>query len=236
MHLSLQAFSWLDIPLIFFILIVEILLSADNSAALAMIVKRLPVKKQKKALVAGLYSAFFLRALGVLFAAFLIYLFWVQLIGGAYLIFIAWQFIYGSKKQAATISPISFWKAVVYIELIDILFAIDSILGAFALASLYYPFEMIASKLWVIYLGGTLGAVAVRFATGKFITILNKHKKIETIAFLLIGWMGIKLLSEGSLAFLHTESIRHALDIFFWIGTLLIIAVGAIFLRGKRAY
>lgn len=234
MHLSIQAFSWLDIPLVIFILAIELLLSADNTAALAMIVRKLPIDKRKKALVAGLYSAFVLRALGVLFAAFLIYLFWMQIIGGLYLIYLAWQFIYGAKKETTSAAPLSFWKAVVYIELIDIIFAIDSILGAFALASLYYPFEILATKIWVIYLGGILGAVAVRFATGKFIAILNKHKKIEIIAFLLIGWMGIKLLSEGALAFLDTESIRDAFDIFFWVGTLLIVVLGTIFLKVKK--
>lgn len=226
MHIAAQAFSWLDIPLVFLILVIEILLSADNAAALAMIVKKLPEPKRKKALFAGLYSAFFLRAVGVICTAFLIYLFWMQMIGGLYLIYLAWHYVFGAKKEASCLSPTTYWKAVVYIELIDILFAIDSILGAFALASLYYPFEIIASKLWVIYLGGILGALAVRFVTGKFLSVINKYKKIEYIAFILIGWMGVKLLAEGSLSFVSNESIRHSVDIFFWIGTILILLIG----------
>ncbi len=236
MHLSIQAFSWLDIPLVLLILVIEILLSADNTAALGMIVRKLPPAKRQSALFAGLYSAFFLRAIGVVFAAILIYLFWVQIIGGIYLIYLAWHYVFGKKKEASALSPISYWKAVVYIELIDILFAIDSILGAFALASLYYPFEIIASKLWVIYLGGILGALAVRFATGHFLKVLNKYKKVEYLAFLLIGWMGVKLLAEGSASFIHSEDLRHSLDIFFWVGTLVIIIVGIISMRKKRFF
>ncbi len=234
MHIATQAFSWLDIPLVFLILVIEILLSADNAAALAMIVKKLPEPKRRKALFTGLYSAFFLRAVGVICTAYLIYLFWMQMIGGLYLVYLAWHYIFGAKKETSNLSPTSYWKAVVYIELIDILFAIDSILGAFALASLYYPFEIIASKLWVIYLGGILGAITIRFITGKFLSQINKYKKIEYIAFILIGWMGVKLLAEGGLSFASNQTIRHSVDIFFWIGTLLILVLGAISLRIKR--
>ncbi len=236
MHIALQAFSWIDIPLVFLILVIEILLSADNAAALGLIVKKLPEIQRKKALFAGLYSAFVLRAIGVIFTAYLIYLFWMQMIGGIYLIYLAWHFLFGRKKEISALSPTSYWKAVFYIELIDVIFAIDSILGAFALASLYYPFAIIASKLWVIYLGGTLGLVAVRFATGKFLAALDKYKKIEYLAFLLIGWMGIKLIAEGGLSFINDQTIRHVCDIFFWIGTLIIILTGLFFNGFKAIY
>ncbi len=230
-----QMFSWVDIPIVLLILLIEILLASDNAAAIGMIVKKLPEKKREKALFAGLVSAFFLRALGVAFTAYLIYLFWVQMIGGVYLVYIAWHFLWGAKKAASSsFSPTSYWKAVVYIELVDLLFAIDSILGAFALASLYYPYDQITSKLWVIYLGGVLGVVAVRFVTKKFITFLNNHKKIESIAFLVIGWMGIKLIFEGSMSLFSIETFRHASDLFFWGGTLLIVLIGLLFDKIKK--
>jgi YkoY family integral membrane protein len=235
LHFVSQSFSWIDIPLVFLILAIEILLASDNAAALAMIVKKLPVELKKKALFTGLISAFFFRAIGIIFTAFLIYLFWMQIIGGIYLIYLAWHFFFISKKEISPFCPTQYWKAVLYIEIIDVLFAIDSILGAFALASLYYPFEVISSKIWVIYMGGILGVVAIRLVTGKFIVLLNKHKQIERIAFLVIGWMGIKLLAEGSLFFIASETVRHAFDLFFWIGTLFIVLIGIFSKRLKAA-
>jgi YkoY family integral membrane protein len=226
LHFVAQSFSWIDIPIVFLILIIEILLASDNAAALAMIVKKLPADKKEKALFAGLVSASFFRAIGVIFTAYLIYLFWMQIIGGLYLIYLAWHYLFGSKKEVAALSPTSYWKAVLYIEIVDVLFAIDSILGAFALAALYYPLEYLPSKLWVIYLGGILGVVAVRCVTGKFLALINKHKKIELVAFLVIGWMGVKLFADGSLFFIVDSTLRHILDIFFWIGTLCIVLIG----------
>lgn len=223
MDIPIQIFSWLDLPLVLIIFFLEILLASDNAAALALIVKKLPEKRRKKALFAGLFSAFFLRAVGVIFTAYLIHLFWMQIIGGLYLVYLAWKYILNPKKHSDAFSPTSYWKAVICIELIDVLFAIDSILGAFAIASLYYPFDTLPSKLWVIYAGGVLGVFAVRLVTGKLIDILDKYKKLEQIIFLLIGWMGVKLLAEGSLFFIASNTLKHTLDIFFWIGTLLII-------------
>jgi len=225
MNFPVQTFSWVDLPLVLLVLVVEVLLSADNAAALAIIVKKLPEKRRKSALFAGLYSAFFLRALGVIFAAYLIHLFWMQIIGGLYLIYISWKFIFGSKKTSS-LSPTSYKKAVIYVELIDLLFAIDSILGAFALITLYYPIDMISSKLWIIYLGGALGLIAVRAMTGSLLKILNKYKRFERIIFFVIGWMGVKLLAAGIFP------LNHALDIFFWVGTLFVILIG--FLSTKK--
>ncbi len=235
MHFEPQSFSWIDIPLVFLILIIEILLASDNAAALAMIVKNLPAQKKEKALFAGLFSAFIFRAIGVIFTAYLIYLFWMQIIGGIYLIYLTWHYLFGPKKETSAFSSTSYWKSVLYIEIVDVLFAIDSILGAFALTTLYYPYEHIASKLWVIYLGGILGALAVRFVSSKFLVLLNKHKQIELIAFLVIGWMGVKLLTEGGLFFITDSSIRHFLDIFFWIGTLCIILIALFSLKLKKS-
>jgi benzodiazapine receptor len=224
--LTYQSFSWIDLLVVLLIFLIELLLASDNAAAMAVIVKRLPDEKKEKALKAGLLSAFILRAIGVIFTAYLIHLFWMQIIGGIYLIYICINFVLGSKLKSNQFSPRSFYKAVIYVEIVDVLFAIDSILGAFAIASLCYPFDVISSKLWVIYLGGVLGLYSIRLVTKKFIHLLNQHKKIELVAFLIIGWMGVKLITEGIVSLDGSHEFRHSLDIFFWISTIVIVILG----------
>ena len=230
----MQIFSWIDIPLVFFVFVIEVLLAADNAAAMALIVKKLDEQKRKRALFTGLISAFAFRLFGVIFAAFLIHLFWMQFIGGVYLVYLAWHCIFAPKSGYTPFSPTSYRTAVFYVELVDILFAIDSILGAFALVGLYYPLNQINSKLWIIYLGGVLGVFTVRIMTRHLLKVIDKYKKIEKIVFFVVGWMGIKLIAEGATHFLPEDSWRHSFDIFFWAGTFVVILIGFLSTKWKK--
>ncbi len=71
------------------IVLLEIILSIDNAAVLATMVKTLPENQQKKALTWGIIGAYLFRGLALLFASLLISITWLKLVGGLYLIFIS---------------------------------------------------------------------------------------------------------------------------------------------------
>lgn len=73
-----QSFSLLDLPTVFLLSFLEILLSADNAIILAIFAKKLPSPLQKKALYVGFFSAFLLRALALFLIAYLIHFFLVS--------------------------------------------------------------------------------------------------------------------------------------------------------------
>jgi YkoY family integral membrane protein len=92
-----------------------------------------------------------------------------------------------------------FWPTVGSIGLTDIAFAVDSILAAIALigsspvAKGYHP------KLWVVFVGALLGMVALRFAAGLVIRLLEKFPRFEMAAYLLVLVIGMKLLADWGL-------------------------------------
>jgi predicted tellurium resistance membrane protein TerC len=75
---------------------------------------------------------------------------------------------------------------VVKVELTDIVFAVDSILVAVAMSP----------KLWVIITGGILGIVAMRLLIGQFLVIVQRYPVLVDAAFVIIAWVGVKLLIE----------------------------------------
>ena len=89
-----------------------------------------------------------------------------------------------------------FWPTVGSIGLTDIAFAVDSILAAIALigpppvAGQYHP------KLWVVFAGALLGMVALRFAAGVVIKLLENFPRFEIAAYLLVLVIGLKLLAD----------------------------------------
>src|SRR5262249_5487295 len=79
-----------------------------------------------------------------------------------------------------------FWSTVVKVELTDIVFAIDSILVAVAMSN----------KIWVIITGGILGVIAMRLVIGQLLMLVNRYPALVDGAFIIIGWVGIKLVLE----------------------------------------
>lgn len=226
-HIPTQAFSWIDVPLVILLILLEILLSADNAAAMALIAKCLKPQQRSKALFVGVATSFTFRIIGILVAAYLIQFFWVQIIGGLYLIYLAIKHIVAlTRPYNDKCVTYSFWKAVFLIEMTDILFAVDSILAAFALAGLYYPFQILPSKLWVIYLGGIIGLFTMRFAAKGFMKLLDTYPSLEKMIFLIIGWMGLKLISEGIFTFFPESNLKQLFDGIFWLGSVMIFLIG----------
>ena len=79
-------------------------------------------------------------------------------------------------------------------------------------------------------LGGIIGLVIMRFAARQFVVLLEKFPSLETAAFLIVGWVGVKLvvmtLAHPELQILDTEFPHSTLwKTIFWI-VLVAIAVG----------
>ena len=200
------------------IMILEIVLSIDNAAVLAAMVKELPKDQQKKALTYGIAGAYLFRGLALLFASILIKLVWLKVAGGLYLMYLAYNALStnveqgGESKMTIKIPFLSaLWSTIVAIELMDLVFSIDNVFAAVA----FTP------NLWLICGGVFIGILAMRFATTKFVKVLEKNPILERVAYWVIGALGLKLVSSYWLHDLNTEAI----DAVFSILTLLAFVV-----------
>lgn len=235
MDLSLlMEYGWVLLVLI----ALEGILAADNALVMAIMVKHLPEEKRKKALFYGLAGAFLFR-FGSLFAiSFLVNVWQVQAIGAIYLLFIAINHLvkkYVKKKQIDLNSETKkiekksgFWMTVFKVELADIAFAVDSILAAVALA-VTLPVTNLpkiggidGGQFAVIFAGGLIGLVIMRFAATYFVKLLHRKPGLETAAFMIVGWVGVKLavytLSHPELAILSESFPKSpAWKITFWV-------------------
>ncbi|WP_226678168.1 TerC family protein [Mesobacillus jeotgali] len=185
----------------------EGLLAADNALVLAIMVKHLPEEERKKALFYGLAGAFVFRFASLFIISFLVDVWQVQAIGALYLLFIAINHIvrklYFKKvedeNKSADKKKSGFWATVFKVELADIAFAVDSILAAVALAmtlpntNLPEIGGMDGGKFLVIFAGGLIGLIIMRFAANLFVKLLQSRPGLEIAAFAIVGWVGVKL-------------------------------------------
>ncbi|OLS36908.1 TerC family protein [Bacillus sp. MRMR6] len=233
----LLEYGWVLIVLV----ALEGLLAADNALVLAIMVKHLPEEERKRALFYGLAGAFVFRFLSLFVISFLVDVWQVQAIGALYLLFMAINHIFRKlvvkgkseevkdKKEG---KKSGFWTTVLKVELADIAFAVDSILAAVALAVVLpnTPLPNIGGldggKFLVIFAGGLIGLVIMRFAANLFVQLLERRPGLEIAAFVIVGWVGVKLavytLSHPSIGFI-SEHFAHSTE---WKLTFYVVLVG----------
>jgi YkoY family integral membrane protein len=211
------------------LIVLEGLLSADNALVLAVLVKHLPKNRQKKALLYGIAGAFVFRFIMLVTARWFIHLWYLCAAGALYLAYISLKHFLHQASPAKRGKPKSgpgFWRTVISVELTDVAFAVDSVVVAVALSR----------ELWLIYTGGVLGIIAMRFAAGGFLTLLERYPGLEHMAYALVGWIAVKLGVQSYGMLVGDESI-HLTQWVFWCGMGVIAIGGAILaiLTGKPA-
>jgi YkoY family integral membrane protein len=196
---DLDQFQAGDILVILTLIVLEGLLSCDNAVALAMIVRQLPKEQQGKALRYGIIGAYAFLFIAILLATWIISQWWLKVLGGLYLLWIAGKHLLGKKPDeldggngghATSIWRIPglglFWSAVVTVELTDIAFSVDSVAAAIALSH----------KFYVLLIAGMIYILVMRFAAQGFIKLLQVFPRLETCAFIAVAIIGLKLVVE----------------------------------------
>ena len=210
-----------DILTVGLLVALEAMLSADNALVMAVIVLGLPRNLQKKALRQGLAGAFTFRIAATLLAVNLIRVVWVKLLGGLYLLYLAYAHFFGhespaGRRDAQKAKPMfglsAYWATVVRVEAVNLMFSIDSILVAVA----------VSRVPWVVVTGGILGIVAMRVIAAQLLKLVERYPPLVDGAFIIIAWVGIELALE----YLNTAGYI-ALDIPKSVSLGIIIAIFA---------
>lgn len=243
----LLEYGWVLIVLI----ALEGILAADNALVIATMVKHLPEKQRKQALFYGLGGAFIFRFGSLFIISYLANIWQVQALGAIYLIGIA---VYHLVKKHLLQSHIKegtkqskgsgFWVTVIKVEFADVAFAVDAILAAVALAvtlpSTNLPTigGLDGGHFIVVLLAGIIGIVIMRFAANYFVGLLERRPGLETTAFAIVAWVGVKLavyaLSHPNLAIIEEGFGKSTLwKTIFW-SVLLLIAIAGWFLSKEK--
>lgn len=242
------------ISVLLIIIGLEGVLAADNAVVLAVMVKHLPAKEQKKALFYGLLGAFIMRFGALFLISFLVNVWQIQALGALYLLAIAIHHLlqrrknqrYKKQKQtSATAKGSGFWMTVFKVEVADLAFAIDSMLAAVAIAITLPEWGTFTiggingGQYLVMFLGGFIGLIIMRFAATSFVKLLNRYPALDTTAFLIVGWVGVKLLvttlSHSEIGVFPPGFPQSVFwKIIFW-SVLLALGIGGFFYSRKKA-
>lgn len=181
------------LPVILGLVLIEGLLSVDNALAIAAMASHLDEKRRSTAMNIGYIGAYGFRVVALLFASWIINNHWVMLIGALYLVWLMCAHFAGQKEvgedegEAVNVHHRTFAGTIVMISLMDLSLSVDNVVAAIALSP---------KDLWPVYVGVTIGIIALRLVAGVAIKMIAKYPVLEHTAFILIGYVGLLLLSE----------------------------------------
>lgn len=203
-HVLTSGKDWM---VILTLILMECLLSVDNAVVLAAQTQVLPTESQKrKSLIYGLWGAYLFRFIVIGIGTYLINFWEIKLAGSIYLFYLAFRFFYdqrhprqaaerqkakqarqkarhkGKKKRRHVLSL--FWRTVISIESMDIVFSIDSVLAALA----------VSSNQVVVLIGGMIGILCMRGVAEIIIKLMDIIPELQPMAYVLIGIIAFKLL------------------------------------------
>ncbi|RYF60288.1 MAG: TerC family protein [Comamonadaceae bacterium] len=161
---------------------INIILSGDNAVVIAMAARSLPPAQQQKAVLFGSGAAVVLRILLTVVAAKLLALPYLQIIGGALLLWIGVQLLEegdddnGEEKEYG-----SMLAAVRTILLADLVMSLDNVIAVAAAAQ---------GSMVLLVLGLAISIPLVIFGSTLMIKLMERFPIIIMLGAALIGWVG----------------------------------------------
>lgn len=204
------------------LVMLELVLSADNAVALAAIARSSGTPDQERlALNIGIGLAMVLRVGLIVLAQWVLQTLWVQLLAAAYLFWMVANHL--QTRSASTESDgcdsegmnlagsthRTLIQTVVLLGFTDLAFSIDSVAAAVA----------VSDQILLISTGAVIGIVALRFTSGLFIRWLDDYPRLETAGFLSVAFVGIRLLLHVMLPTLNQPdwlTLLVVLVLFVW--------------------
>ncbi len=173
------------------IILIDIILSGDNAIVIAMATKNLPKDLQNKAIFWGTAGAVILR---IGFAAIIVYLLqipYVNLFGGALLLWIAYKVLVEGEEDANIKSHNSLVKAIQTIIIADAVMSLDNVVAVAGAAH---------GHIGMIALGVIISIPIMIFGSKFIVKLMEKYAWIAYAGAGILSWTaGEMILKDKSL-------------------------------------
>lgn len=178
---------WLGLLLIIWI---NIILSGDNAVVIALAARSLPPEQQRKAILFGSGAAVVLRIGLTVVAAMLMNLEYLQIVGGALLLWIGAQLLEGEDDDEGESSEhSSMFAAIRTILIADLVMSLDNVIAVAAAAK---------GDQVLLIIGLAISIPMVIFGSTLMIKLMERFPIIITLGAALIGWVGGETMASDA--------------------------------------
>jgi YjbE family integral membrane protein len=207
---------WQFIVSLVSIVLVDLTLSGDNAIVIAAAAKSLPGPLRKRAMIAGAACAVLALVTATFFAARLLHVKFLQIVGGAAVLWIAIGLFREEPPLEASAKHLSsFWKAMWFIIVADVTMSTDNILAIAALAQ---------GNFALLLFGLGVSIPLVVFASSLLATLMDKYPVIVYIGAALLGRVaGQMIMTDAFMVqrFAPSPTLQYSIEAAGTIGVLI---------------
>lgn len=167
---------------------IDLILGADNAVVIAMACRNLPVIQRSKAIILGTMLAIIFRIFITLIAVYLLEIPFLQLVGGIFLMYIAYHLLTGNDDDTNNIkSHGSLWKAIKTIVIADLLMGFDNVIAVAGAAQ---------GHMVLVALGLLISIPIIIWGSKIILTLLTKYPMLIYVGGGLLAYTAGKMITQ----------------------------------------
>ena len=161
---------------------IDIVLAGDNAVVIALAARSLPAEQQRKAIIYGAGAAIAIRIVLTSFAAALLTVPWVNIVGAILLLWIGVKLLkHEDNDEGENIRPASnLMGAIKTIVVADVVMSLDNVIGVAGAAK---------GSLTLLILGLLISIPLVIFSSQIILKVMGRFPVIIVIGAGLLGWV-----------------------------------------------
>lgn len=207
--------------ILFQILLINIVLSADNALIISLATRNLRPSLQREAIIWGTFGAVFLRFLLTGMAVYFFQVPFLQVIGGVFLLILAYKLLQENKGDTHVVEAKGVRQAIQAIVLADLVMSVDNVVAVAGIAKgdiLLLTVGIIISVPIIVY-----GSKMVSYCLKRFPFLLYAGVAV-------LGWTGGMMILEDQAVIRWSEKIQILKTAMPWIS---VAATWLAVLRGR---
>ena len=217
--------SWDFFTALMSIVLIDLILAGDNAVVIAAAVRSLPRKQRQKGILLGAGAAVVLRVVLTYFAAQLLQMSYVKLLGGLFILWIAVKlFVDSAPEEEVRQSAHSIMQALWVIVVADLTMSVDNVLAVAGASK---------GNLFLLLFGLGLSIPFVVFTSSLLSMLMDKYPLIIYAGAGILGKVGGEMIFTDPIVVERIqipEVLLYGLEALFAVG---VIIVGKLWLRWR---
>ncbi len=187
------------------IVILDLTLAGDNAVVIALAVRSLPRRQQRRGIVWGAVGAVTLRAAVTVLAARLLTVPLLQLGGGLLLLWIAWKLLRNppGAEEGQVNAAAGLWQAIKIIVLADFIMSTDNMLAVAAASAGSFPLVLFGLGL----------SIPIIFCCSALVArMMNRWPWLATLGAAILGYVAGEMIAKDALVRSQIEPLAMAVE------------------------
>jgi YjbE family integral membrane protein len=210
---------------LFKIAVINVVLSGDNALVIALACRSLPPREQKNAFIVGTAGIVILMTALTSFAALLMTLPYLQIIGSLLLLWIGVKLLLPEDADGNVKESSSFWEAVKTIVIADIVMSMDNVLGMAGAAK---------GHLGMLFLGLLITMPMILFGSAMLVKLMERLPAFVVIGAGVLGYVAGDMAVGDPAVKSYIDTHAHLLEqLAPIVGALFVVIAGKMLARQR---